>query len=80
MSLARKCDICGKFYEFYGDGEGPGKREPNTLILKFAGPPLSGKSATVSENDCCPECMREIERVLYNLGKTPDSSREKQPL
>ena len=76
MSLARKCDICGVLYTMYGDGEGPGNREPNTLVLKYKGEPLSGKSAIIEECDCCPECMHEIQRCLSNLGSgSPDISR-----
>ena len=74
MSLARKCDICGGFYEHYGKSKsGILFNEPNTIEFIYAG----NSDIRLDRYDCCPECMAEITRVINNLkAENPDHSRE----
>lgn len=78
MSLARKCDICGKFYENYGKSNiGNLFNEPNTIEFIYAG----HSDMRLNRYDCCPECMAEITRVINILkAENPDHSRDLQPL
>lgn len=78
MSLARKCDICGKFYENYGKSNmGNLFNEPNTIEFIYAG----HSDMRLNRYDCCPACMGEITRVINNLkAENPDHSRDLQPL
>lgn len=81
MSLARKCDICGRFYENYGKSNmGNLFNEPNSIKLIFEG--YGGTSEMITNRyDCCTACMGEITRVINNLkAENPDNSREEQPL
>jgi hypothetical protein len=77
MSLARKCDICGKYYENYGKSSmGNLFNEPNSIKLIFEGYG-STSEMTINRYDCCPECMAEITKVINNLkAGNPDHSRE----
>ena len=61
MSLAKKCDRCGKLYEHYPIGNRSGNY--NAIILArrdFNGKLLYERDAT----DLCPECMTEFEEFM----------------
>lgn len=56
MALARKCDICGDFYNSYNE-----KRDhenPNTI--KFGNKDLDNEADWHPSIDCCPTCMGSI--------------------
>lgn len=67
MSLAKKCDICGKLYEMYGFCT----NEPdyNTFTLDKRNNDnmiVFGSSKTY---DCCPKCMSNILRTIGEVKK-----------
>lgn len=64
MAKAKKCDICGKFYEMYNVRQD--SRKPNGFQMLnidadgrcyFSGPTV----------DCCPECMASIQNHIESL-------------
>lgn len=68
MSIAKQCDICGKFYELYNirnDGK-------NTNGLMFLNIDRDMKYFAHDPIDCCPNCMDLIRRYvdyMKTLGK-----------
>ena len=63
MSDALKCDICGKYYDYYGTkGEG----EYNTVVLG-----LYDRSGYLQDRkktlDCCTGCMKSIMNHIDSL-------------
>lgn len=73
MALAKKCDVCGKFYDHYeaiNDYDGA-FRNYNTLTVyrktKYE------KSTTTKYNfDLCPECMKAFEEWINNRKEDKD--------
>lgn len=62
MALARKCDICGVFYEPYNEKRD--SENPNTICFG------NTDDTTDSWNDpmdCCPECMSSIKAHIESL-------------
>lgn len=61
MSLAKKCDRCGKFYKHYPDGN---KWQWNA-IRKFQRN-IAGEIVAKCDliTDLCPECMDEFEKFM----------------
>lgn len=65
MANAKKCDICGVFYEPYNTGA---KADlSNTVSLAYED--CKGQRWTTEMYDCCPECMYEIV-FLIEMVKT----------
>lgn len=63
MAKAKKCDICGKFYEMYNVRKD--SRKPNgfhMLNIDEDGRYFSGPVV-----DCCPECMTSIQNHIESL-------------
>ena len=61
MADAKKCDICGAFYNTYGKASTTRREdvEPNTIILGYTGPIVMGFEP--KENyDLCPECLEKF--------------------
>lgn len=61
--LAKKCDLCGSFYDRYNEKEN--KNKPNGfcyLNLDDLGKFYKGPSI-----DCCPECMKKIQNFVEGL-------------
>lgn len=57
MSMARKCDRCGKLYEPYNmDKRYP--EGPNGIVL--ANIDYKQQCYTISKSDLCPECMESF--------------------
>lgn len=63
MSLAKKCDICGKLYEAYNFRKNQNK--PSGIMLLNVCKDNSYFQSDVI--DCCPECMHVITEVIKNL-------------
>lgn len=62
MSLANKCDRCGKLYEYYliGDDQ-PGRYNAVRVVrMSRSGEPLAQRDAW----DLCPECMDELKKFM----------------
>lgn len=55
MSLAKKCDICGKLYEYY-DGD-------NGYSIEHIGS-RGQKLNTAYTADLCPECMDVLKKFI----------------
>jgi hypothetical protein len=71
MALAKKCDICGGFYEAYNCNDDPDN--PSGIMLVNV-----CKDDTYFSNDvidCCPGCMKVICDTIDNLIK-PDEPME----
>lgn len=60
MALAKKCDRCGKLYEYYPIG----KKSKTNAIRKCM--VLSDGYLSYSENihDLCPECMKAFDEFM----------------
>lgn len=65
MSIARKCDLCGKLYELYNIG--------NIFSLsngfKFINKDEDGGITNHKSIDCCPECLKSIQDHIESLKK-----------
>lgn len=63
MSLAKKCDICGKLYEYYTTTD-------DTIGFKLV---RFSPTGTTHENidffDCCPNCMAELNKFINSHKK-----------
>ena len=66
MSLAKRCDLCKKFYSSYGYNINNGQRSPNAIKLVSRNDTNDGLQdlATI---DFCPECMRAITGLIETL-------------
>jgi hypothetical protein len=65
MAKAKKCDVCGKFYEMYNVRQD--SRKPNgfqMLNIDADGRYFSGPTV-----DCCQECMTSIQNHIESLKK-----------
>ncbi len=58
--LARKCDRCGRFYEYYERGNGHSK--PNAIRLVFCN--LREEVVNLKKMDLCKDCMEGLESFL----------------
>lgn len=65
MALARKCDICGNYYDKYGT-KNSDKRD-NALIFAVLFDDYSIDKKKIL--DCCPNCMKEIKEKIKELGR-----------
>lgn len=74
MSMAKKCDLCGEFYDVYnakGDGE-----HYNSLILTS----INIYDVIIDGSDyveCCPKCMNTITQMLESLKEKPKAKTKK---
>lgn len=71
MSLAKKCDVCGKFYEDYIIINE--NKEVNAFVLVCTEEDDRWSNSD-DATDCCPKCMRSILRHIKSLRPTMDSS------
>lgn len=66
MASAKKCDICGQYYEFYG-------KIPeenicfNTVILSQK-QEVTARLVSKRIFDCCPECAIKIKKTIDKIG------------
>lgn len=67
--IARKCNICSKFYDYY-DGTKHNFENANTIIFYNNIDRLEGSYYEGRQNvyDLCPECMNRVIELLDNLG------------
>lgn len=65
MATAKKCDICGKFYELYNTEDDENK--VNGLMLLNIDE--SGKYFVHKAIDCCPTCMETIVEAIKRTNK-----------
>lgn len=65
MALARKCDICGRLYEHYGD-DGSVVKKSNTIQFTWRSIG-NGRTTDGKMYDCCPECMDSINTLIMAI-------------
>ena len=68
MSLAKKCDRCGKFYEHYPKGN----KTQSNAIRKIQIDAFGGTMNDYNEwmMDLCQECMNEFEKFMAKGGSS----------
>lgn len=79
MSMAKKCDICGKFYEYYDtmvDGY-----PKNGIVLAVIDQKGAYGFDAEDAMDCCPDCMKTIiyciDRLRNGAGNESKTTLEK---
>lgn len=65
MASAKKCDICGEFYELYNVDSHAEK----TNGFMFLNIDSRGKYFTHKAIDCCPNCMSYVRVCISNKQK-----------
>ena len=67
MAVAKKCDICGAFYETYNESKD--ERKPNGFMTLN----IDSKQHYWSHEavDCCPKCMESILNNIEYLKNKP---------
>lgn len=61
MATAKKCDRCGKYYDYYNTCNGEG---PNTLRLYQKDE--YGNCETIDTFDLCPDCNKIVCDLLFH--------------
>lgn len=64
MSLARKCDLCGKFHNIYNVKQS--KYDHNAI--RFMNVDERDRFFETKPIDCCPECMHSIKLHIETLA------------
>ena len=70
MAIARKCDRCGKLYEYYPKGN---KIQSNGVQRIYR--EKSGCFRYTTAYDFCPECMDAFDKFMIN-GKFMEEKHE----
>lgn len=70
MAIARKCDRCGKLYEFYPQGNKPQRNGVQRIYGR-----INGSYDTDRPYDLCPECMSAFDEFMIR-GKFMDVKKE----
>lgn len=63
MALAKKCDTCGRFFEF----DRYSNKHNGFMYVRF-----NNIGTLYDDNvpyDCCPECMEKIQNFIKGLKK-----------
>lgn len=63
MSLARKCDLCGKFHDIYNVKQS----QTSHNAIRFMNIDKRDKYFETEPIDCCPECMHSIKLHIEKL-------------
>lgn len=63
MSKALKCDRCGTLYEIYGSG----RKGFNSVAIISKN--QLGTNDAVEKYDLCPECMKEVLKIMNKKGE-----------
>lgn len=64
MANAKKCDVCGGFYEPYNEANN--SKNPNGFSTMSID--CYGKYWMYKKLDCCPECMSAITEFISSLN------------
>lgn len=62
--MAKKCDICGVLYESYNHKHYDPVKPNGFMLLNIYNDRTYSSHAV---NDCCPDCMRKINDLIYEL-------------
>lgn len=65
MSIARKCDICGSYYDLHGIQSG----KENTNVIMFLNEDMNGKHYKNDVVKCCSRCMKSIRVYIDAMSK-----------
>ena len=76
MAVAKKCDRCGKFYEYYAGRNTEFKKSGKSNGLVLLDYDTKGGYWVNKSYDLCPECMRKLEAFL--IRNEEDNSNEQQ--
>lgn len=66
MASAKKCDICGKYYERYHESNN--KEKVNGFM--FLNIDTYQKYYSHTATDCCPECMTAVKVFIDTLKES----------
>lgn len=64
MADAKKCDICGKFYDHYLNITLESGMTMNGCKIRFA----ANNNICWTSLDLCPECMTKVHTLLYDIS------------
>lgn len=64
MASAKKCDICGRFYEYYESSYNGFKSINGISLINID---RAQQYSTKITMDCCPECMDTIKRHIESF-------------
>lgn len=65
MAIAKKCDRCGKFHEYYA-GNMEFKNSEKANGVKLFDMDLDNTYWSRKSYDLCPDCMRKLEAFIKN--------------
>lgn len=71
MALARKCDICGKFHDFYNVKKN--YENPNGFFLVNTNE--DDDYFPAPRTDCCPDCMKSLMEHIEYLRNKPEEQK-----
>lgn len=75
MSLARKCDVCGKLYEQYSTIS---KGKPNGIMLIRWCRNSSSNYDSINGFDLCPSCMKRINDLLMSIKEETEEKKQEE--
>lgn len=76
MALAKKCDICGRFYETYNSKNN--QLKPSGIM--FVNVCVDDTFYSGDVTDCCPKCMAAIMNAVDSLMPAAPEMREDEPM
>lgn len=76
MALAKKCDICGRFYETYNSKNN--QLKPSGIM--FVNVCVDDTFYSGDVTDCCPECMATIVEAVESLMPIAPEMHEDEPM
>lgn len=74
MALARKCDICGRYYEPYNMFFASGSNDVNTVHLGITDE--YNEFHSIVELDCCQDCMKIIKNTIDSIKPVKEIANE----
>ena len=66
MAVAKKCDRCGKFYEYYAGRNTEFKNSEKTNAILFLDYDTKGGYWVNKSYDLCIDCMRKLIKFIKN--------------
>lgn len=67
MAVARKCDICGTYYEPYNIAESGNEVKKKNNGIAFLSIDNNDRYFTGERIDCCPTCLESIKKHINGL-------------
>lgn len=69
MADAKKCDVCGKFYDYYQGVTLDNGKMINGCKIRFT----SDNNTYWSCLDLCQECMTKVHTLLYDISSEKEA-------